>query len=103
MLTPQKQEGKAASARIKVQVALHALMLAAREAGPLSEEGKTIVEVISKLIKQFGKSEDESKPMVPAEMRAILSQAQPAQMPGSVAQSVGGGGGGAPAPARAAA
>ena len=88
MLTPQPQAGKQMSAKIKVQVALHALMLAAREAGPLSEDGKVIFEAIQKLIKQFGKTEDEARPLVPAEMRAALSQAQPAQMPGALSQSL---------------
>ena len=88
MLTPQKPAGQVQSARIKVQVALHALTLGLREAGPMSEDGRAILEAIQKLVKQFGKTEDATKPLMPAEMAAVMSAAQPGRMPPSLASAI---------------
>ena len=80
MLAPQKAVGKQQSGRVKVQVAIHALMLAAAEVGPMSSEGKTILEAITKLTKQFGKNEDQPKQLVPAEIAQIMQQQKGAGM-----------------------
>jgi hypothetical protein len=88
MLGPNKMAGKAASAKIKVQVAIHALMLAAQETGVMSEEGRAILDAIQKLTKQFGKSEDQSKQLMPAELAQILQQSKPGAMNPALAGAV---------------
>jgi hypothetical protein len=88
MLGPNKQLGKQQSAKIKVQVAIHALMLAAQETGVMSQEGRAILDAIQKLTKQFGKSEDQSKQLVPAELAQILQQSKPGAMNPALAGAV---------------
>lgn len=103
MLTPQKASGKQASGKVKVQIAIHALQLAMLDVGAASKEGQSILEAIRSLVKQFGKSEDESKALMPAEIAQVLQQqkkpgmAPPAGAPGAPA------GAAAPPPAAAAA
>ncbi len=80
MLAPQKAVGKQQSGRVKVQVAIHALMLAAADVGFGSKEFEAIMEAITKLTKQFGKGEDQPKALMPAEIQQIMQQKNPAAM-----------------------
>lgn len=88
MLGPNKQAGKSASARIQVQVAIKSLMMAAAQIGVMGEEGRAILDAISKLSKVFGKTEDSSKSLMPAEIAQILSQAKPGAMNPALAGAV---------------
>lgn len=80
MLTPQKASGKQASGKVKVQIAIHALQLAMLDMGASSPEGTAILEAITKLVKKFGKSEDQSKQLMPAEIMQIMQQPKPPGM-----------------------
>lgn len=74
MLTPQKPAGEQASGRVKVQIAMHALTLAAAEVGLTSKEGQAILKAVTLLAKEFGKTEQESKPLIPAEIQQIMGK-----------------------------
>lgn len=81
MLSPQgKQAGMQAQGKVRVQVATHILTLALKDLGPMSQDSQAVLKAISTLTKQFGKSEDESKPLIPAEIQQAL---QPAAGPGA--------------------
>lgn len=80
MLAPNRMAGKQSSARIQVQVAIKALMMAAAQIGVMGEEGRAILDAVQKLSKVFGKTEDESKRLMPAELAQILQQAKPGAM-----------------------
>jgi hypothetical protein len=57
-------------------------MNAARELGPMTAEAQAVLKAISTLTKQFGKTEDESKQVMPAElMMAMQSAAGPGAPP----------------------
>ena len=88
MLAPQKAVGKQQAGRVKVQVAIHALMLAIAEVGPMSSEGRTILEAITKLTKQFGKNEDQPKQLMPAELQQIMAQSKGAGLNPAVAGAI---------------
>lgn len=81
MLTPQKQAGKENQGKVKVQIAIHALSLAMIDVGPATPEGSAILEAIQKLVKKFGKTEDSSKQLVPAEIQQIMQGPKPQGTP----------------------
>ena len=82
MLTPQKAAGNQASGKAKVMVAQHILTLAMLDVGVGSAEGKAILKALSTLGNSFGKSEEESKQIMPAElMMAMQSQSGPGKAP----------------------
>lgn len=74
MMTPQKPEGKIAAGKVKVQVAIHALQLAMQDVGISTDDGQAILEALSKLTKKFGKHEEESKSLMPAELMQVMQQ-----------------------------
>jgi len=84
MMTPQKAAGNQASGKAKVMIAQHILQLAMLDLGIGSPEGQSILEALSKLVKKFGKSEEDSKQIMPAElMQAMQSSAGPGAPPGA--------------------
>jgi Tfp pilus assembly PilM family ATPase len=80
MLAPGKDAGKMASGKAKVQIAIHALQLAMIDVGAMGPEGSAILKAISSLTKEFGKTEEQSKSLMPAEIQQIM-QKQPAKPP----------------------
>jgi hypothetical protein len=88
MLAPQKPVGKQQSGRVKVQVAIHALMLAASEVGFGTKEFTAIMDAITKLTKEFGKNEDQPKALMPAEIAQIMQQQKGGGMNPAVAGAI---------------
>ena len=93
MRTPQKPEGKIAAGKVKVQVAIHALQLAMQDVGISTEHGQAILKALATLTKQYGKSEEESQQMMPAEIMQVM---QKQSGPGAAPPPQGGAPGGAP-------
>jgi len=75
MMTPQKPGGSQAQGKIKVQIAIHALTIAATELDPSSKEGQACLEAVVKLTKTFGKKEEDSKALMPAEIMQVMQGA----------------------------
>lgn len=88
MMTPQKPAGNQASAKAKVMVAQKVLQGAMAEMDLNTAEGKAVLEILAKMTKAFGKSEEDSQQIMPAELMQAL---QPAAGPGAAP-------GGAPPP-----
>lgn len=93
MMTPQMPEGQIAGAKVMVLSAVKVLTRALMDLEPNSEEYDAVLGAVSKLSKKFGKEEDESEKMMPAEM-GILQQA----LAGPGAAGPGAGPGGPPPP-----
>ncbi len=101
MMTPQKPGGQHAQAKVKVAVAQKMLALAAAEMDPSSKEFQEVLKASSLLAKAFGKSEDESQQLMPAEVKQALQPGMgPGAPPGGPPPGAPPGGppGGAPAP-----
>jgi len=100
MLTPQKPAGNQASGKAKVMVAQHILTLAMMDFGPASKDFDACLAALSTLKKEFGKNEEQSQKLMPAElMQALQSQAGPGAPPKPAAPpgaAPGGAPGGAP-------
>jgi hypothetical protein len=86
MSTPQPNEGLKQAARVQVQIARRQLEQALPALGSDTDEGKAVLETLSKLARVFGKTEDKDRELIPAEIASLVSG-----MPG----------GGAPKPAGA--
>lgn len=87
-MTPQKAAGNQASAKAKVMVAQKVLQGAIAEMDLNTPDGKAVLEILAKITKAFGKSEEDSQQIMPAELMQAL---QPAAGPGAAP-------GGAPPP-----
>lgn len=83
MMTPQKAAGAHASAKAKVMVAQKVLQAAMAEMDLNTPEGKGVLELLAKISKVFGKSEEDSQQIMPAELMQAL---QPAAGPGAAPQ-----------------
>ena len=82
MLTPQKANGNQASGKAKVMIAMHILTTALVDLGVSSPEGQAVLDSVKTLTKKFGKSEEDSKQIMPAELQmAMQRQAGPGQPP----------------------
>jgi hypothetical protein len=75
MMTPQKPRGTMAQAKVKVMVAQKALTLAASEMDPSSKEFQACVKAAMDLAKVFGKNEEESQSLMPAEVMQVMQGA----------------------------
>lgn len=75
MLTPQPQEGKKQAGKVKMMVIAHALQLAAADFGVMSPDGSFALELLQKITKKYGKSEDDTKQLMPAELAQVFQQA----------------------------
>ena len=83
MLTPQKAAGNQASGKAKVMIAQHILTTALVDLGVSSVEGQSVLDALKVLVKKFGKSEEVSKQIMPAELQmAMQRSAGPGQPPG---------------------
>lgn len=82
MLTPQKAAGNQASGKAKVMIAVHILKTAMVDIG-VGEDFQAILDAMKILTKKFGKSEEDSKQIMPAELQmAMQRSAGPGQPPG---------------------
>lgn len=75
MMTPQKPEGDKAKGKVQALFAIHALQTALPMVGVMSEDGKVIMEAIRKLVGHFGKSEETSQSLMPAELASVFQKA----------------------------
>lgn len=83
MLTPQKAAGNQASGKAKVMVAIHILKTSMLDLG-VGEEFQAVLDAVKTLTKKFGKSEEDSKQIMPAELQmAMQRQAGPGAPPGA--------------------
>ena len=83
MLTPQKAAGNQASGKAKVMVAVHILKTAMVDLG-VGEDFTAVLDAMKTLTKRFGKSEEDSKQIMPAELQmAMQRQAGPGAPPGA--------------------
>jgi hypothetical protein len=84
MMTPQKAAGNQATGKAKIMIAQHILQLAMIDLGVGSPQGGAILKALTALTKEFGKSEEDSKQIMPAElMQAMQSSAGPGAPPGA--------------------
>lgn len=75
MLTPQKQAGKEAAGRAKLQVASMILQQALPELGGINTDlGRLVIDLLAKLGKAAGKSEDEDRKVMPAELQNVMGK-----------------------------
>lgn len=97
MSTPQPNEGLKQAARVQVQIARRQLEQALPALGSDTDEGKAVLETLSKLARVFGKTEDKDRELIPAEIASLVSGAgmDKAPAPGAAQPQ------GAPAPAMA--
>ena len=70
MVTPQPKKGLEAAARTNVHIAMNMLEQALPHFGSESEEGETILKILTKLASKFGKSDD--KELVPAQIMQLM-------------------------------
>ncbi len=72
MSTPQEPRGQQAGAKVSVQVALKLLEQSLVPFGSGSQEGGAIMKAITALTKAFGRDEEKSKELMPAELKQAL-------------------------------
>lgn len=102
MLTPQKAAGQIASGKAKMMGAIKLMQMALLDFPPQSPEFQAGIKAIAKLTEHFGKTEEDSKQLMPAELMSLMqSQAGPGA-PGGMKPPMPAAGG-APPPAAAAA
>lgn len=87
MLTPQKPAGQQAGGKVKVLIGIHALQASLPEIGVMTKDGEVVLDALKMLVKHFGKGEEKSSALMPAEIMQIMQK--------------GAGPGAAPAPAAA--
>lgn len=77
-----------AQGKVQVMLAIRALQVALGNLGVMSEDGRVALDAMSKLIKHFGKSEENSQSLMPAEVMQLMQRqtgpgaAPPAAAPG---------------------
>lgn len=72
MSTPQNPEGEKQNAMINVNLAMDLLEQALPNLGAESEEGQTIVQVLSTMGKKFGHTKSKSQELIPAELMQLM-------------------------------
>jgi hypothetical protein len=83
MMTPQKPKGNEASGKAKIMIAIHIMKTAMVDLG-LGEDFTAVLDAVKILTKKFGKTEEDSKQIMPAEiMQAMMKQAGPGAPPGA--------------------
>ena len=83
MSTPQPNEGEKQGAMAQVQMATKILEQTLAAFGSGSDEGKAVLEALTKLNKSFGESSDKGRDLIPSEvmnMVGSLPQSSQAQM-----------------------
>lgn len=73
MTTPEPKMGEKETATINVQTAMDLLEQALPKIGSDSEEGRAIVDAVTKLTKIFGKREAKTRELMPAEIMNMIS------------------------------
>src|ERR1700691_5367880 len=74
MMTPQQPKGQQASGKAKVMIAIHILKTSMVHLG-LGEDFQAVLDAVKTLTKKFGKTEEDSKQIMPAEiMQAMMKQ-----------------------------
>jgi hypothetical protein len=72
MSTPQNPAGEKQNAMINVNLAMDLLEQSLPSIGSESEEGQTIVKVLSTLGQKFGHTKSKSQELIPAELMQLL-------------------------------
>ena len=72
MTTPQSAEGEKQNAMVNVNLAMDLLEQTLPNIGSESEEGQTIVQVLSVLGKKFGHTKQKSQELIPAELMQLM-------------------------------
>ena len=98
MSTPQPNEGEKMAAMSQVQMAVHILERTLSAFGSQSEEGQTVLDVLSKLGKKFGESQDKGRELIPSEIMNLVSSLPKGMAPPPGAGAGAPPGGGMPAP-----
>ncbi len=73
MATPQQPKGLQQAEKVHVMMSMDLLAQAIPALGPNSEEGQAVMKALQILSKQFGKTQDKSRELVPAEIMQLLS------------------------------
>ena len=73
MATPQQPKGLQQAAKVHVSMAMDLLSQSLPALGPDSEEGQAVIKTLGTLGKVFGKGQDKSRELVPAEILQLLS------------------------------
>lgn len=73
MTTPEPKMGEKETATINVQTAMDLLEQALPKIGSDSEEGRAIMDAVTKLTKIFGKREAKSRELMPTEIMNMIS------------------------------
>ncbi len=73
MATPQPAKGLQQAEKVHVMMSMDLLAQAIPALGPNSEEGQAVMKALQILSKQFGKTQDKSRELVPAEIMQLLS------------------------------
>ena len=72
MTTPQSSEGEKQNAMVNVNLAMDLLEQTLGPLGSESEEGQTVVQVLSVLGKKFGHTKKKSQDLIPAELMQLM-------------------------------
>lgn len=73
MATPQQPKGLQQQQKVHVMMSMDLLAQAIPALGPNTEEGQSVMKALQILSKQFGKTQDKSRELVPAEILQLLS------------------------------
>jgi hypothetical protein len=73
MATPQEPKGLHQAAKVHVMMAADLLAQAIPSFGPQSEDGQALMKALQVLHKAFGKTQEKSRELVPAEILQLLS------------------------------
>jgi hypothetical protein len=75
MMSPAQPQGSQEGSRIDVMMATKLLERSLSVFGTTSEEGQAILKCLSTLGKKFGKSQDETSELMPAELKHMIAAA----------------------------
>lgn len=75
MMTPANPGGSQEGSKIDVMMSTKLLQRALGVYGVATEEGKSILKALSTLANTFGKSEDETSELMPAELKHMIAAA----------------------------
>lgn len=73
MSTPQQPKGQQEGAKVDALMAVKMLERTLPAFGSQSDEGKAVLKAISALAKAFGRAEDKTQELMPAEMKTLLA------------------------------
>ena len=73
MTTPQQPKGLQQAAKVHVSMGMDLLSQSLPALGPDTDEGQALIKALGILGKAFGKSQDKSRELVPAEILQLLS------------------------------